>query len=209
MLAAAPVNLAIIAITCLISFAAFSNPRLIERFVLWPPAIRRQRQYDRLLTCGFVHADFGHLFFNMFTLFSFGAAMEQAFRPYIGSTGYALFYAAGIVLSALPSYWRHRNDANYRSLGASGAVSAVLFAYILIKPWSMILVFAFPVPAIVFAMVYLGYTIYMDRRQTDRINHSAHLWGAIYGVLFTIALDPAVAGRFLEQLAHPRSGIGL
>ena len=204
MLTAAPVNLAIIAITCLISFAAFSNPRLIERFVLWPPAIRNQHQYDRLLTCGFVHADFGHLLFNMFTLFSFGAAMEQLFRPYIGAAGYALFYAAGIVLSALPSYWRHRNDANYRSLGASGAVSAVLFAYILIKPWAMIFVFAFPVPAIVFALVYLGYTIYMDRRGTDRINHSAHLWGAVYGIVFTIALEPRVALQFLDQIAHPR-----
>ncbi|HEY6893901.1 MAG TPA: rhomboid family intramembrane serine protease, partial [Rhodanobacteraceae bacterium] len=105
MLALAPVNLAIIAITCLISFAAFSNARLLERFVLWPPAIRRQHQYDRLLTCGFVHADFAHLLFNMFTLFSFGAAMEPRFASYIGSVGYALFYAAGIVLSALPSYW--------------------------------------------------------------------------------------------------------
>ena len=206
MLAAAPVNLAIIAITCLISFAAFSNPRLIERFVLWPPAIRQRHQYDRLLTCGFVHADFGHLLFNMFTLFSFGAAMEQVYRPYIGATGYALFYAAGIVLSALPSYWRHRNDANYRSLGASGAVSAMLFAYILIKSWSMILVFAFPVPAIVFALVYLGYTIYMDRRGTDRINHSAHLWGAVYGIVFTIALEPRVLPQFFELLAHPRFG---
>jgi membrane associated rhomboid family serine protease len=206
MLAAAPVNLAIIAITCLVSFAAFSNPRLIERFVLWPPAIQRLHQYDRLLTCGFVHADFGHLLFNMFTLFSFGAAMEIMFKPYLGAAGYALFYAAGIVLSALPSYWRHRNDANYRSLGASGAVSAVLFAYILIKPWSMILVIAFPVPAIVFALVYLGYTIYMDRRGTDRINHSAHLWGAVYGIVFTIVLEPRVLPQFFEQLAHPRFG---
>ncbi|HJT97534.1 MAG TPA: rhomboid family intramembrane serine protease, partial [Rhodanobacteraceae bacterium] len=87
-------------------------------------------------------------------------------------------------------------------------VSAVLFAFILIKPWSMIFVFAFPVPAIVFALVYLGYTIYMDRRQADRINHSAHLWGAVYGVLFTAALEPAVIGHFFEQLLHPRFGAG-
>ena len=100
------------------------------------------------------------------------------------------------MVSALPSYLRHRDDSNYRSLGASGAVSAVLFAFILIKPWSTILIFAFPVPAIVFALVYLGYTIYMDRRQTDRINHSAHLWGAIYGMLFTIAWIPAWSAAF-------------
>ncbi len=204
-----PVTLVILVITCAISFAAFSNPRLLERLVLWPPAISGQHQYDRLLTCGFVHADFAHLLFNMFTFLSFGAYMERLFTPRIGAIGYALFYAAGIVVSALPSYLRHRDDSNYRSLGASGAVSAVLFAFILVKPWATILIFAFPVPAIVFALVYLGYTIYMDRRQTDRINHSAHLWGAIYGVLFTIALDPAVVSRFLEQLTHPHSGIGL
>ncbi len=206
MLAVAPVNLAIIAITCLISFAAFRNPQLIERFVLWPPAIRRQHQYDRLLTSGFVHADFGHLFFNMFTLYSFGAAIEQMFGGYIGHVGYALFYASAIVIADLPTYLRHRNDANYRSLGASGAVSAVLFAYILVRPWSMLLVFVIPVPAIVFALIYLGYTIYMDRRQADRINHSAHLWGAIYGMVFTIALEPRVVPHFLDQLAHPQFG---
>jgi membrane associated rhomboid family serine protease len=202
----APVTLAILVLTSIVSFAAFSNPALLERLVLWPPAITRRHQYDRLLTSGFVHADFAHLLFNMFTFFSFGAYMERLFTPRIGALGYAAFYAAGIVISALPSFLRHREDAGYRSLGASGAVSAVLFAYILIKPWSMILVFAFPVPAIVFAFVYLGYTIYMDRRQTDRINHSAHLWGAVYGILFTLALDPGLAGRFLAQLVHPRFG---
>ncbi len=202
-----PVTLAILAVTCVISFIAFSNPRLLGRLVLWPPAVSRQHQYDRLLTCGFVHADFAHLLFNMFTFLSFGAYIERLFTPRIGALGYGLFYAAGIVISALPSYLRHRDDTNYRSLGASGAVSAVLFAFILVKPWATLLIFAFPVPAIVFALVYLGYTIYMDRRQTDRINHSAHLWGALYGVLFTIALDPSVAGRFFEQLLHPQSGV--
>jgi membrane associated rhomboid family serine protease len=205
----APVTLVIVALTTVISFAAFSNPRLLERMVLWPPAIGRWRQYDRLLTCGFVHADFAHLLFNMFTFFSFGAYMERLLTPRIGSLGYALFYAAGIVISALPSYLRHRDDANYRSLGASGAVSAVLFAFILIKPWSMILLFAFPVPAIVFAIAYLAYTIYMDRRQADRVNHSAHLWGAIYGILFMVALEPRLVALFFAQLLHPRFGVGL
>ena len=155
----APVTLVILAITCLVSFVAFSNPRLLERLVLWPPAISRQHQYDRLLTCGLVHADFGHLLFNMFTFLSFGAYIERLFTPRIGALGYALFYAGGVVLSALPSYLRHQDDANYRSLGASGAVSAVLFAYILVRPWSMLLIFGIPVPAIVFAVIYRLYTI--------------------------------------------------
>jgi len=198
-----PVTLIIIAVTCVVSFLAFQNPRLIERLILWPPAITRRHQYDRLLTCGFIHADFGHLFFNMFTFYSFGGYMERVYRPYIGEVGYALFYCVGIVLSALPSYLRHRDDSNYRSLGASGAVSAVLFAYILLKPWSTILIFVLPVPAILFAVIYLVYTIYMDRQRTDRINHSAHLWGALYGMAFTIALEPRVVGHFFEQLAQP------
>jgi len=202
-----PVTLIILAITCVVSFAAFSNPRLIERLILWPPAIKRQHQYDRLLTCGFIHADFGHLLFNMFTFYSFGGYMERVFQPRIGAIGYALFYLGGIVISALPSYLRHMDDPDYRSLGASGAVSAVLFAFILIKPWAMILVFVVPVPAILFAVVYLGYTIYMDRRRTDRINHSAHLWGAIYGILFTIAVEPRVLGQFFERLSHPSFGM--
>ena len=202
-----PVTLIILAITCVISFAAFSNPRLIERLILWPPAIKRQHQYERLLTCGFIHADFGHLLFNMFTFYSFGGYMERLFQPRIGAIGYALFYLGGIVISALPSYLRHMDDPDYRSLGASGAVSAVLFAFILINPWAMILVFVVPVPAILFALVYLGYTIYMDRRRTDRINHSAHLWGAIYGILFTIAVEPRVLGQFFERLMHPSFGM--
>jgi membrane associated rhomboid family serine protease len=102
---------------------------------------------------------------------------------------------------------RHMDDPDYRSLGASGAVSAVLFAFILINPWAMILVFVVPVPAILFALVYLGYTIYMDRLRTDRINHSAHLWGAIYGILFTIAVEPRVLGQFFERLSHPSFGM--
>jgi membrane associated rhomboid family serine protease len=202
-----PVTLIILAITCVVSFAAFSNPRLIERLILWPPAIKRQHQYDRLVTCGFIHADFGHLLFNMFTFYSFGGYMERLFQPRIGAIGYALFYLGGIVISALPSYLRHMDDPDYRSLGASGAVSAVLFAFILINPWAMILVFVIPVPAILFALVYLGYTIYMDRRRTDRINHSAHLWGAIYGILFTIAVEPRVLGQFFERLMHPSFGM--
>ena len=202
-----PVTLIILAITCVVSFAAFSNPRLIERLILWPPAIKRQHQYERLLTCGFIHADFGHLLFNMFTFYSFGGYMERLFQPRIGAIGYALFYLGGIVISALPSYMRHMDDPDYRSLGASGAVSAVLFAFILINPWAMILVFVVPVPAILFALVYLGYTIYMDRRRTDRINHSAHLWGAIYGILFTIAVEPRVLGQFFERLMHPSFGM--
>lgn len=198
-----PVTLVLIAITVLVSWQAFEKPRLLGRLILWPPAVDRHRQYDRLLTHGFIHADWQHLLFNMITLLFFGGTIERAFAPYIGPVGFLLFYLSAILVAILPTYLRHRHDPNYRSLGASGAVSAVLFASILINPWSLLLVFFIPMPAIVFGVCYIGYSIWMDRRGGDNINHSAHLWGAGYGVLFTVMMEPRIIGAFLERLASP------
>ncbi|MDC7805418.1 rhomboid family intramembrane serine protease [Luteimonas sp BLCC-B24] len=198
-----PVTLVLIAITVLVSWQAFERPQLLGRLILWPPAIDRHRQYDRLLTHGFIHADWQHLLFNMITLFFFGGTIERAFAPYIGPVGFLLFYLSAILVAILPTYLRHRHDPNYRSLGASGAVSAVLFASILIDPWSLLLVFFIPMPAIVFGVCYIGYSIWMDRRGGDNINHSAHLWGAGYGVLFTVMMEPRIIGVFLERLGSP------
>ncbi|MEO7324343.1 MAG: rhomboid family intramembrane serine protease [Dokdonella sp.] len=202
-MSATPITLIIIAITCLVSFAGFSNPQLINRLILWPPAITRGKEYWRLASCGLIHADGQHLLFNMITLYFFGGIMERFYTQYIGALGFVLFYVGGLVVSSLPSYLTHRDDANYRSLGASGAVSAVLFAFILLQPWATIYVFVVPVPAIIYAVVYLAYTIYMDRKNADRINHSAHLWGAGYGMLLTILIEPHVISAFLQNLMHP------
>jgi len=200
---AAPFTWLIIAATCIVSFMAFGRPGWMQKLVLWPPAVTRRHEYWRLLTSGFLHADMQHLLFNMLTLFFFGRLMERFFAHYMGGAGYVLFYLGGIVVANVPSYLRHRDDANYASLGASGAVSAVLFAFILLQPWALIFVFFFPLPAIVYAIIYVGYSVYMDRRGIDRINHSAHLWGAAYGVLFTIAMEPRVVGLFAERVIHP------
>ena len=180
------ITLVLVGVTVAVSWMAFNNPRLLDRLLLWPPAIDRRHQYDRLVTHGFVHADWMHLLFNMITLFFFGRATEAFFASYIGSFGFVLFYLSAIVVAILPTYLRHRHDPRYRSLGASGAVSAVLFAYILLAPWDLILVFFLPVPAILYAVFYVVYSIRMDRQGTDNVNHSAHLWGAGYGVLFKI-----------------------
>ncbi|MCD9029631.1 rhomboid family intramembrane serine protease [Luteimonas sp. BDR2-5] len=196
-------TLLLIAITVVVSWQAFEKPQLLARLILWPPAVDRYRQYDRLLTHGFIHADWQHLIFNMITLFFFGGGIEAAFRPYIGPVGFVLFYLSAILVAILPTYLRHRHDANYRSLGASGAVSAVLFASILIDPWSLLLVFFIPMPAIVFGVCYIGYSLWMDRRGGDNINHSAHLWGAGYGILFTVMMEPRVLGAFVDRLMSP------
>lgn len=196
-------TLLIIAVTCVVSFLAFRRPQLAQRLVLWPPAVTRRHEYWRLLTCGLVHADLQHLLFNMLTLFFFGRLMEPFFTHYLGEPWFVLFYVGGLLVSILPSYLRHRNDAGYASLGASGAVSAVLFAFILIQPWALIFVFFFPLPAVLYAVLYVGYSFYMGRRGSDNINHSAHLWGAAYGVLFMVAMRPGVIGLFFERLSHP------
>ncbi len=198
------ITLVIIAVTALVSWLALNNERLMQALILWPPAVMRGRQYHRFLGYGLVHADFMHLLFNMVTLYFFGRVMEGFYAQYLGPLGMLWFYASALVVSALPSYLRHRRDPNYATLGASGAVSAVLFAFILLQPWTTIYVYVVPVPAIIYAVLYTGYSIYMNQRKGDRINHSAHLAGAAYGVLFTVLMEPKVLSHFLAELLEPR-----
>lgn len=195
-------TLALIALTCAVSIAGFQNRRLVERLLFWPPAVARG-QVDRFIGHGFVHADGAHLLFNMITLFFFGRVIEPFFTGIIGVFGFVLFYLSAIVVAILPSYLAHRDDPRYRSLGASGAVSAVLFAFILMAPWSILYVFVIPVPAIVFAALYTGYSFYAGRRGGDQINHSAHLWGGGYGVVFALCMEPRLWGHFLQRLLAP------
>ncbi|HXS73459.1 MAG TPA: rhomboid family intramembrane serine protease [Rhodanobacteraceae bacterium] len=202
-----PMTLLLIAATCIVSFVGFSNSRVIDALILWPPAIKRRHEYWRLLSYGLVHADGQHLLFNMITLFFFGRYMEDLYAQYLGMFGFALFYAGGLLVSILPSWWINRDNGTYRSLGASGAVSAVLFAFILLQPWAMIFVFFLPVPAILYAVAYVAYSIYSDHRGASPINHSAHMWGAAYGVLFTVFMEPRVVLVFVDQLKHPHFGM--
>jgi len=199
-----PITLLIIlAATCIVSFMAFNNRRLIDDLILWPPAIERKKEYYRLVTYGLIHADGMHLLFNMMTLFFFGRIMEPFYNDALGVFGFGLFYLGGLLISILPTYLKNRHNNSYRSLGASGAVSAVLFGYVLLSPWSRIIVWFLPVPAIIYAVLYVGYSIYMDQRGQGNINHSAHLWGAAYGVVFTVLVNPLVLPHFLDSLSQP------
>ncbi len=200
------ITIVIIIITALISFTSFNNEKITNDLIFWPPMIKEKHQYYRFITSGFIHADIAHLAFNMITLYFFGRAMELFFIAKIGKIGFLLFYIAGIIVSEIPSYIRHRNNYHYRSLGASGAVTAVLFSFILLAPWQTLYVFFLPVPAIIFAALYVGYSIYMDRKGGDNVNHSAHLWGAVWGVAFTILMEPNVLSHFLSQLMNPSFG---
>lgn len=194
-------TIVLIAVTVGISWLAFERPRLLERLILWPPAVSRG-QVDRLLTHGFIHADWQHLLFNMITLFFFGRVAERVISSIIGPVGFLAFYLSAIVIAILPTFLRHRRDARYRSLGASGAVSAVLFATILLDPWMLIFI-PIPVPAILYGVGYVGYSWWMDRKGSDNTNHNAHLSGAVYGLLFMLLMDARVPQHFLSQLMSP------
>lgn len=196
------ITLALIALTCAVSIPCFTNRSLLDKLLFWPPAIARGQVY-RLVTHGFVHGDGAHLLFNMITLYFFGRLIEPFFAQYIGGIGFVLFYISAIIVAILPSYLQHAKDTNYRSLGASGAVSAVLFAYILLAPWSLLFIFFVPLPAVIFAVAYTVYSFYAARRGGGNINHSAHLWGAGYGILFALFMEPALAPHFFEQLMNP------
>lgn len=199
-------TLILIVLTCAVSLVAMNNAKMLDALILWPPAVNKKHEWYRLVSYGLIHADVMHLLFNMVTLYFFGQVMEAFYAQALGPFGFAIFYVAALVASILPSYFQHRADARYYSLGASGAVSAVLFAFILFEPWQMIYVFVIPVPAIVYAVAYVAYTIWSERRGGDRVNHSAHLWGAAFGVAFTLVLEPRVVSLFLSRLANPGGG---
>ncbi len=202
-----PITLLLIAITAVVSWMAFSNRKLADRLILWPPAIDRHKQYDRLVTYGFLHADFSHLLFNMVTLFFFGRHIEVLMGRLTGHWWvYPLFYLTALVVSILPSYLKNQKNPNYLSLGASGAVSAVLFAFILVSPWSLIFVLFIPAPAILYALFYVGYSIWMDKKGGDNVNHSAHLAGAAFGVMFMLFMSPDLLQHFLTSLMNPSFG---
>lgn len=193
----------IVIITVIISIRAFSDTNLMNKLILWPRRMDRPSEYYRLLSSGFIHADGSHLFFNMFTLFFIGSAVETEFAYYSSHVLYLVLYLAGIVVASLPSFFKNRNNAYYRSLGASGGVAAVLFSSVYFSPWASLLIWFIKMPSIVFALVYLGYSMYMSRKGGGYINHDAHFWGAVFGIVFTWAIDPSHGQLFLEQISHP------
>ncbi len=197
----------IIGITCLISITAFGNLELKAKFLFNPYLAHHSRQWYRFLSHAFIHADWMHLIFNMMTLYFFGPYVEEAYVVVFGLKGYLFFvllYILGIVLSSSYSYEKHKNNIHYNSLGASGAVAAVLFAHIILSPLSGINLMILPIPggipAWLFGILYLAMEWYLDKRGQDNVAHDAHFFGAIFGLLFTIALRPAFVQEFIFQL---------
>jgi len=184
------ITLIIIIATSIISFIAFNNHKLLDQFIFYPPAVRRGQIY-RFFSCGLIHADFGHLIFNMISLYLFGEIVEakfiEAFGP-IGRLVYLGMYVLALAVSVIPTYINNKDNYHYRSLGASGAVSAVIFAGILFFPLAKLGLFFIPiyVAGFLFGIIYLFVSGWLDKRGGGNINHSAHIFGALFGVGFTI-----------------------
>jgi membrane associated rhomboid family serine protease len=187
-----------------VSLICFGRQDLINKLSFHSYAILKRHEWYRIITHGFVHADVTHLLVNMFTFCSFGVYVESLFADAgPGQRGFLGLYFGGMIFSSLYDLIKYRDNSCYHSVGASGAVSAVLFASILFDPWGMILLFAvIPVPGIVFGILYLIYCRYMAERSADNINHNAHFCGAIYGLVFPILLQPSLIDVFLNRLKH-------
>src|SRR5690242_17549405 len=216
-------TLIIIIITAIVSITAFSNQRIVEDLIFYPPAINRGQWY-RFFSCGLIHADYFHLIFNMYALYSFGTNVEtgiqysntpdrengfiQIFGESRGKLLYLAMYILALGFCLLPTYLRHRNSYHYRSLGASGAVSAVIFAGMVLEPRSGVGLIIIPnvhIPGYIFAPLFLIVSHYLAKRGKDNINHSAHIWGAIFGIVFVIAMsyllsDSDVVDNFIRSI---------
>ena len=185
------ITLIIIIINVLVSLAAMNNERLMDQLIFYPPAVTHDKQYYRFFTSGFIHADFGHLIFNMISLYAFGRMVEGGFTQIFGENGrllYLLMYMLALPVSLMPTFAKNRSNSYYRSLGASGAVSAVIFAGLLMSPQAGVGMFFIPVyiPGFIFGPLYLIIYAYLDRKGGSNINHSAHIWGALFGVAFLL-----------------------
>jgi len=194
----APVASLIFVITIAATLLAFSNEDWYGKLMLHPYSVYRREHVYTLITSGFIHKDWMHLFFNMLSFYFFAFALE----PVLGSWQFGVLYFVSMVLSDLPSVAKHKEDYWYHSLGASGAISAVVFSAILYAPMNkiMIMILPIPMPAILFGVLYLVYCSYASKYSRDNINHDAHLYGALSGVMLTIAMHPAVLSDFVRQI---------
>ena len=197
------ITLAIIAVTVLVSMAALNNRALFENLLFQPFVMHERKDWYRFLTHALLHGSVMHLLVNMYVLWMFGTAVEEAFVEVNGGSAllpYLILYIGGVVLSSVPGYFKHRYDPAYRAVGASGATSAVVFSFILLHPDTKLMLIFLPIPmaAWIFGGLYLAYEWYMSKRGGDGVAHDAHYFGALYGIAFSAMIEPRAEAHFIQ-----------
>lgn len=194
----------IIIATAFVSYQAFEDRELFKKLVFNGLAVGKYKQYYRLLSHALIHADWGHLLFNMLTLYFFAEQSLFYFDGYMGKGifWFSLLYVSGAAAASIPAFLKHKNHSWYNAAGASGAVSAVLFSTIFFNPWVGIMFFLIPVPipGFIFGIIYIAASTYFDKKGNDNIAHDAHIAGAIYGFLFPLLIKPPLYEVFLKNL---------
>ena len=207
----APITIILLAITCIISYLAFNNESLSRKLIMNPYIVARRKEYYRFISSGFIHSGIVHLLFNMITFYSFAQYVEFHFRfehgQLLGGIYFIALYIGGIIVSDIPTYLNYKNLPHYNSLGASGGVSSVLFASILYEPLTPLYVFGvIPMFSFIMGAVFLVYSYYFAKGSDDNINHSAHFFGALFGFIFAIAVEPLALIGFFEKIAAWKMG---
>lgn len=202
------ITIVIVGVTVLVSFIAWQQPNLYHKSLFNPYQIASKGEYYRFISSGLIHDGWMHLGFNMFTFFFFGQNVEYIYGRIAGDNSIWLFlglYVGAIIVSDLPNYFKYRNSPGYNSLGASGGVSAVVFASILFMPLNDICLYGFIcIPGFILGILYILYSVYQGKTMSDNINHQAHLVGALYGVIFSLIVEPSAFMRFISQISSYR-----
>ncbi len=184
---------------------AWNNQDIYQKWMMNPYKVNREKQYYRFITSGFIHGDWMHLIFNMIALYSFGHDLEYYLMVFTGNAYmfyYVALYLAALIISDIPTYLKHKNNSGYNSLGASGAVSAVIFACVIINPLGWNSFFFIPMRAFIFGFVFLTFSYISSKKALHGINHDAHFYGAVFGILFIIILQPSTLPLFFEQIGQ-------
>lgn len=191
----------LLGLTVLLSIMAFNQPVLFEKALFRPYAIKHQQQYWRWISGGFIHADYGHLIVNMLSFYFFAEWVQIFYDnllPLPAGVLFVAFYVLAILMSSMFDYYRYQNTYTYSALGASGAVAAVIFSFILFQPFqSIYLYYVIKIPAWLFGVLYLFYEYKMAQKGRDNIGHNAHFFGALFGFFFPIVLKPQLAIQFI------------
>ena len=203
------ITVVIIILTAITSFYGINNAVFLERWMFTPYKIKRNKEWDRFVTSGFIHKDYVHLLFNMFTLYFFGGVVEQTMQYKFGATTggliFILFYVLGIIISDLPTYLKNQDNSYYRALGASGGTAATVFASIIILPLADICLFGIVcLPGFILGILFLIYSAVQAKKDSDGINHDAHFYGAVFGIIVMLIIFPQSGANFIQEIKSYR-----